>query len=138
VLEFSLDAFAQTLADPDIVPRAELRALARAVADPVLSFDQAAFDAMAAAQGFPIFNLADNFRFEFSPMLFTQGPEPPPTSGVPSPSTIALTSLSAGGLVLLHGLRHRWPRHLNDFSSVNSRHHALQVLLQFANRPLRQ
>jgi hypothetical protein len=107
VLEFSLNALANTFADPSSVPRAELRALARAVADPVLSFDQAAFDAMAAAQGFPTFNLADHFRFELSPLLFT-GLEPPPTSGVPSPSTIVLTSLGAGGLVLLHGLHHRW------------------------------
>ena len=105
VLEFSLNALANTFADPSSVPRAELRALARAVADPVLSFDQAAFDAMAAAQGFPTFNLADHFRFEFSPLLSTQGPEPPPPSGVPGPSTIVLTSLGAGGLVLLHGLR---------------------------------
>ncbi|MCI0547661.1 MAG: hypothetical protein L0027_10300, partial [Candidatus Rokubacteria bacterium] len=74
--------------------------------------DQAAFDTMAAAGGFPTFSLADHFRFEFSPLLLTDAPEPPPGPGpgpspVSSPSAIALASLGAGGLVLAHCLRQR-------------------------------
>lgn len=60
-------------------------ASALAFADPVLSFNQAGFDTIAAANGFPTFTLTDFYRFEFSPFI-------------PEPSSLALLLL-AGALL---------------------------------------
>jgi hypothetical protein len=84
-------------------PSLSAGARARAIADPVFSFDQAAFDEFAERQGFATFDLTDYFRFEFSPL----GVEDPPLSSVPQPWTLVLTSLGAGGLALLQGFGQR-------------------------------
>ncbi len=61
-----------------------------ATADPTFSFDQSAFDAYAAQQGFPTFPLDQYLEFEFSPNLYGLG--------VPEPSS-ALLMLSASGVL---------------------------------------
>ena len=69
-------------------------ARARAYMDPVFSFNQGAFDAMALAAGFPTFDLSRHYAFEFS-----EGVLPGPVlTPVPEPESLLLL---AAGLALL-------------------------------------
>jgi hypothetical protein len=68
--------------------------------DPVFSFNQAAFDEIARAGGFPTFDLARHFAFEYS-----EGAAPIPSQGavpIPQPAT---GWLLIGGLAMLAALR---------------------------------
>jgi hypothetical protein len=71
-----------------------------ATADPTFSFDQSAFDAYAAQQGFPTFPLDQYLEFEFSPDLYGLG--------VPEPSSALLmlaASVPLGAFVAARRLR---------------------------------
>jgi hypothetical protein len=78
-------------------------AAARALVDPVFSFNQEAFDEFARTKGFPTFGLTQFHAFEFSPGVTP--PVPGPTSPVPEPSSVAL--IVAGVLVVAAYKRNR-------------------------------
>jgi hypothetical protein len=69
----------------------------RAFVDPLITFDQQSFDALAAARGVPSVPLDEFFRIDFSPGLDRL----PPFGAVPEPSTWVLL-IAGGGLI---GLR---------------------------------
>ena len=79
------------------------KAEARAVVDPLFSFDQAAFDEIARERGFSTFDLTEYFAFEFSPG-FAPGDSAPSTP-VSAPSSAAL--IAAGAVLIVASTRAR-------------------------------
>jgi len=93
-----------------------LDSTAVALADPVFSFDQTAFDAFAAAKGFPALPLDQFFTLEFSPGLSDLGAG---NSGgtVPEPATPCLLSVGLVGVMPIR-FRRRQCRRLDHRTPV--------------------
>jgi hypothetical protein len=98
-IAFSVELFAE--ADAETPDGSSYHA--EATVDPIFSFDQPAFDALAASDGFPTFPLDQYFGFEFSPGLLDLGA--PTSAAEPGP----LLPLSAG-LIALRAIARRRKR----------------------------
>lgn len=102
VLDVLLFAEARSVASAGPDPPINVFSHAMAIADPVIQFDQAAFDQIAIMHGFETFDLNDYFAIRYSP-----GVGPGAVSAIPEPGPAAMVLLALGTLAVFARSKHR-------------------------------